>query len=125
MSCWTPATVSPWEALVALTEAVPLTGQVAIEPTASGMESFSYDLRVRAKQGESRHGHHSHPWRWDPGYGLPGCLLGDLSEDERRFEDACAPLAFDTHRGSRPRLGGIADKDRGPARPAAAPRPLT
>jgi len=78
----------PEEALVALTEAVPLTGRIVIESTANGMGNYFHDLWVQAKQEENRYRPHFYPWWWDRGYRLPGAPLGDLTEEEQQLQQA-------------------------------------
>ena len=78
----------PEEALVALTEAVPLTGRIVIESTANGMGNFFHDLWVQAKQGENSYRPHFYAWRWDPGYRLPGPPLEHLTEEEQQLRQA-------------------------------------
>jgi hypothetical protein len=76
----------PEEALVALTEAVPLEGRIVIESTANGMGNFLHDLWSEAKAGESNYTPHFYPWWGDPEYRLPYVDLGELTEEEARLQ---------------------------------------
>ena len=78
----------PELALTALAEAVPLSGRIVIESTANGMGNFFHDLWIEARQGESRYRPHFYPWWWDPGYRLPGELIGELTEEEKQLTAA-------------------------------------
>jgi hypothetical protein len=79
----------PEQALTALSEAVPLSGRIVIESTASGIGNPFHDLWIQAKQGENPYRPHFYPWWWDRGYRLPGIPLGDLSEEEQQLKEAC------------------------------------
>jgi hypothetical protein len=78
----------PEEALVALTEAVPREGRIAIESTANGMGNFYHDLWVQSKGRQNAYATHFYTWWQDPEYRLPGSEpLGALAEDERHLRE--------------------------------------
>jgi hypothetical protein len=78
----------PEQALVALAEAVPLTGRIVIESTANGLGNDFHDLWIQAKQGESRFRPYFFPWWWEAGYRLPGPPLAELTEEEQQLTAA-------------------------------------
>jgi len=78
----------PQEALVALTEAVPLDGRIVIESTPNGMGNFYHDLWVQAKDRENAYATHFYSWWQEPQYQLTSSdPLGVLAEDERQLRE--------------------------------------
>ncbi len=78
----------PERALAGLTEAVPLSGRIAIESTANGLGNAFHDLWTQAKQGENPYRPHFCPWWWDEGYRLQGEPLGGLDAHETQLAAA-------------------------------------
>ena len=78
----------PEKVLAGLTEAVPLSGRIVVESTASGVGNPFHDLWIQAKQGENPYRPHFYPWWWDQGYRMAGPPLGELTEEEQHLRDA-------------------------------------
>lgn len=79
---------SPEKVLAGLTEAVPLSGRIVVESTASGLGNPFHDLWLQAKQGENSFRPHFYEWWWDRGYRLAGPPLGELTQEEQQLKQA-------------------------------------
>ena len=97
------------EALIALSEAVPLHGRIIIESTANGMGNYFHDLWVEAKQQANTYQPRFYQWWWNPEYRLPGQPLGDLTEEERQLKEAWG-LNEDQLRWRREKLRDLRDR---------------
>lgn len=72
----------PEKVLIAVEDAVPITGEITIEFTPNGEDNIGYDRWIRAKEGKSPYKPFFFPWWWTPEYRIPRGSAFALPEDK-------------------------------------------